>query len=89
MSEMQPHSIKLEQRKFGKLTGVKDVIAFDEKEIQAETTMGILTVAGDGLQVKQLSLEKGEMEIEGTVHRLIYTKSKGEKEKSLLQRMFG
>lgn len=89
MPEVLPHSLRWEQRKNGKLTGVKDVISFDEKEIQAETTMGILTVTGEGLQVKQLSVEKGEMEIEGVIHKLSYSEGRGEKGKSLMQRMFG
>lgn len=89
MPELLPHSLRWEQRKNGKVTGVKDVISFDEKEIQVETTMGVLTVSGESLQVKQLSVEKGEMEIGGTVHKLAYTESRGEKGKSLLQRMFG
>lgn len=89
MPELLPHSLKWEQRKIGKLTGVKEVISFDEKEIQVETTMGILTVTGESLQVKQLSVEKGEMEIKGMVHKLAYSESRGEKGKSLMQRMFG
>ena len=49
------------------ITGVEDVISFDTKEVLLETTMGILTIKGEDLKVNRLSIEKGELEIEGTV----------------------
>lgn len=54
------------------ITGVEDVISFDTKEVLLETTMGILTIKGEDLKVNRLSIEKGELEIEGTVDSMIF-----------------
>ena len=55
------------------ITGVEDVISFDTKEVLLETTMGILTIKGEDLKVNRLSIEKGELEIEGTVDSMEYS----------------
>lgn len=86
--ENMPHKICWEQRRLGTITGVKDVISFDETLVQVETVMGVLTVAGSQLQVKRLSVEQGEMELEGNIEKLSYSESKQEKGKRLLGRLF-
>ncbi len=86
--ENMPHKICFEQRRLGTITGVKDVISFDEALVQVETVMGVLTVAGSQLQVKRLSVEQGEMELQGNVDKLSYSESKQEKGKRLFGRLF-
>lgn len=86
--ENMNHKICWEQRKSGMITGVKDVISFDENVVQVETVMGVLTVAGSQLQVKRLSLDLGEMELEGNVEKLSYSENRKEKSKHFLGRMF-
>ena len=61
------HKLMMLNRKSMEITGVEDVISFDTKEVLLETTMGILTIKGEDLKVNRLSIEKGELEIEGTV----------------------
>ncbi len=86
--ENVPHRICWEQRKLGTVTGVKDVISFDEEEVRVETTMGVLAIEGKELQVKQLSVERGEMELEGNIRQLTYTESREQKGKRLMGRLF-
>ena len=76
-------------RKSMEITGVEDVISFDTKEVLLETTMGILT-KGEDLKVNRLSIEKGELEIEGTVDSMEYSEisSYKRKKESMLKRMF-
>ncbi len=87
--ESGQHRISWEQRQSGTITGVKDVITFDENQVQVETVMGIVTVTGKDLQVKRLSVEQGEMELSGTLHQLTYSESRQQKGKRLLGRLFG
>ena len=51
---------------------VTDTISFDENEIVLSTEQGILLIMGNGLHIKKLSLETGEVEIEGKIDLLEY-----------------
>ena len=84
------HKIILTGRTLGNITGVKDVISFDVKEIFLETAQGMLTVKGKDLHVKRLSLDKGEIDVEGEVVSLVYSdmESLGKTGESLFARMF-
>ena len=74
-SHSASHDIKIYGRKRATVTGVKEVISFDCDEILLETTGGMLTFQGDNLHVKRLTLEKGEVDIEGDVCELKYSDS--------------
>ena len=83
------HKLILDNRKEASVTGVKDVISFDEKEILLQTADGKLQIRGSGLHVKGLNLEKGEAALAGRVDSLVYlSKESVRKEESLLKRMF-
>ncbi|MHA7966190.1 sporulation protein YabP [Paenibacillus oryzae] len=75
--------IKLINRKMLELTGVINVESFDSEEFLLETELGFLTITGQNLHIKLLSLEQGLVSIEGLVHSLAYldgaaaSKSKG------------
>ena len=63
------HKLTLDNRKEALLTGVKDVVSFDEKEILLQTSEGRLQIRGSQLHVKGLDLEKGEAVLAGHVKR--------------------
>ncbi len=68
-----PHNCILEDRKRLSVSGVNDVDSFDEAVIVARTDFGELTVSGERLHITKLSLEVGELAIEGNIHSLTYT----------------
>lgn len=70
--EQMPHKLTLNERKTLTMTGVTEIISFDEAAVVLRTDMGMLTVQGDTLQLKTLSLEGGQVEVNGTVSALIY-----------------
>lgn len=74
--EEQNHTLTLQQR--GKLvvTGVTEVVSFEETAVLLQTCMGLLQVQGDGLQLKTLSVEGGQVEVEGTVSSLVYEENR-------------
>ena len=83
------HKLILDNRKEASVTGVKDEISFDEKEILLQTADGKLQIRGSGLHVKGLNLEKGEAALAGHVDSLVYlSKDSVRKEEPLLKRMF-
>ena len=83
------HSLMLENRQNGRITGVKDIKSFDEKEILLFTQAGKLVIKGEQLHVKQLDLEKGEVDLEGKVDSLTYlSKNTDNRDESLFRRMF-
>ena len=65
MVELKKHNLTLENRKELHVMGVKHVGSYDEKEICLETVIGGLILKGEGLSVKQLDLENGEMVVTG------------------------
>ncbi|MBO5176589.1 MAG: sporulation protein YabP [Lachnospiraceae bacterium] len=89
-AESGPHKLLLQGRKTVELTGVKEVVSFDAKEVVLNTTMGALLIRGDELFVKRLTVEKGEVDLEGRVDSFIYTDKPGKAGEgdSLLKRLF-
>ena len=86
----QQHRMMINNRKSGAFTGVKNVIAFDEGEVILETDMGILIIKGQGLHVKRLNLENGEVDLEGRMDSFFYSEQKGsiDRRESFLARLF-
>ena len=86
---LSTHNLMLENRQNGRITGVKDIKSFDEKEILLFTQAGKLVIKGEQLHVKRLNLEKGEIDLEGRVDNLCYlSKNADNREKPLLRRLF-
>lgn len=67
------HKVYLNARKTAALSGVRDVLSFDAKEVYLETEQGILLIRGDELHVSRLSLEKGEVDIDGRIDSFAYS----------------
>ncbi|MDD7402555.1 MAG: sporulation protein YabP [Butyribacter sp.] len=84
------HKVYLNGRKTAVLSGVKDVLSFDAKEVYLETQQGILLIRGDELHVSRLSLEKGEVDVDGRIDSFAYSDREEPQKKagSFLGRMF-
>lgn len=67
-----PHNVIMEGRSRLNITGVEDVESFDEESIIAITSAGVLCVLGRELHIERLSLDIGELAVEGTVTSLSY-----------------
>ena len=67
-----PHSINLDNRSVLILTGIKDVSGFDEQTVNLLTPMGTLIVKGEQLHINKLSLDTGEVTIDGKINSLQY-----------------
>ncbi len=84
------HKLILSNRRTGTITGVADVISFDITEVLLETEQGMLMIKGADLHVNRLTLEKGEIDIEGRIDSLAYSEvtSFQKQSESLIGRLF-
>ena len=89
--EVGAHKLSLVSRKALTLTGVKEVISFDAKEVILETVQGVLLLRGDGLNVTRLLVEKGEVDLEGRIDSLVDTDrgKHAKRAESFTKRLFG
>ena len=69
----RPDRLAIQDRKLAGITGVSDCVSFDENEVVLDTDMGLLTIRGKDLHVNRLTLEKGEVDLEGTVESFVYS----------------
>lgn len=76
-NQMQlPHRLTLNERKQLSVTGVSEVVSFEESAVVLRTQMGTLVVQGQDLQLKTLSVEGGQVAVEGTVSSLHYEENR-------------
>lgn len=68
-----PHNLVLEDRRMLTVSGVSDVDSFDEETVVVFTDLGELTIRGSNLHINRLSVEVGELTVEGNIAALIYS----------------
>ena len=67
-----PHKLTLNERKSLTMTGVTEVVSFDDTAVILHTALGTLVVQGTELQLKTLSLDGGQVAVDGRICALIY-----------------
>lgn len=67
-----PHKLTLNERSSLVMTGVTEVVSFDEMAVVLHTSLGTLVIQGSGLQLKNLSLDGGQVAVEGNIASLTY-----------------
>ena len=83
----RPQKLTLDDRKRLTVTGVQDVWSFDENAVVLETNQGVLVVRGRALHLRQLSVEGGQVAVEGQVDALLYEENR--REGGFLARLLG
>ena len=68
------------------MTGVAEVVSFDDSTVVLQTSLGTLIVQGQQLKLQTLSLEGGQVAVDGTVSALIYEEPRSG---GWRQRLFG
>lgn len=84
----RPHSVILEERTKLTVTGVDEVLSFDENEVTMRTSRGSLIVRGSELHVGKLAIDTGELSIDGTVSDLLYEEEQ-QRGEGFWARLFG
>ncbi len=82
------HTLKLDDRKFLQVTGVRDVDGFDEHTIVLSTGYGVMTVHGSELHISKLNIEDGCLNIHGNVDSIQYSNTDVHEQGGWLSRLF-
>ncbi len=82
------HHIILEEREQLSVSGVEEVESFDENTIVMLTNRGTLIVRGEELHIEKLSLDGGDLKVEGTIDSITYEDSGGDWAGGLFARLF-
>ena len=81
------HTLSLSDRNLLTLSGIKEVIGFDEQTISVLTQIGQLVIEGQDLHIDKLNVQSGDLIVTGEIASLIYRET--EPKKSFLRRLFG
>ena len=86
----RPHRLMMEDRGKMSMTGIVDVISFDEDQVVLDTDKGLLTIQGKDLCVSRLTLDKGGVDVDGQADSLVYSSNVSLRRsvESLLSRLF-
>ncbi len=71
-SMQMPHGLTLKDRNKLTMTGVTEVVSFDDTSVVLRTGLGTLLIQGENLQLKTLTLDGGQVAVDGSVSALIY-----------------
>ena len=80
----------LENRGKLSISGVNDVLSFDDQVVMVDTELGLLTVKGENIRINKLSLDTSEVIVDGEISSLTYSQKVPEKNggTSLLSKIF-
>lgn len=81
-------NIILESREKLNVSGVVDILTFDEEEIILDTVLGVLEIHGSNLKVEKLSTDTGEILAKGKIDELLYAKETTVKKGGVFKNMF-
>lgn len=81
-------NIVLENRKKLNVSGVKDVLSFDDQVVIIETELGLLTIKGDNLKINKLNIDTSEVIVEGKINNLSYSENQAKSEGGFFGKIF-
>ncbi len=81
-----PHELRLENRARLNVTGVREVESFDESAVVLHTAKGVLVIRGQSLHLQTLSIDGGQVAVDGTVDALVYEET--QKQGGFFSRLF-
>lgn len=90
MENIKKSNLILDNRKKITLTGVKEVISYDDTKIALSTNMGNLDIKGRGLKINKLDVQNGDIIIIGTINYMAYSEKElgKNKKENIFKRLF-
>ena len=82
------HEIAIKNRETLDVTGVLEVLAFDEESVMMETSCGLLMIKGQGIHMGKLDLTSGDVSIQGMVDSITYSDGSISEKHWLLGKLF-
>lgn len=68
-------NVIIENRKKLSISGVKQVISFDDETVLLDTALGRMTIKGEGVKIESFNTTTGDLVATGTVHAVVYMAS--------------
>ncbi len=82
-------NIILENREKLNVTGINDVLSFDDQVIILSTELGMLTIKGEELKINKLNIDESEIKVEGNINNISYSQNTEDKKgDSLFSKIF-
>lgn len=81
------HSINIIDREKTEITGVIEVVSFDEETAILETTAGVIVLKGQNIHMSSLNLNTGEVGVEGYITALSYSENQLEQKHWFLSKL--
>lgn len=72
MEQIKKCNLTLENRKKIVLTGVKEVLTYNDEKISLITIEGNLDIKGSKLKINKLDVQNGDVIIDGNINSMIY-----------------
>ncbi len=90
LSQTTIQNLILENREKLSISGVLDVLSFDDQVVMVETELGLLTIKGENLKINKLSIDTSEVIVEGDINSLSYSEKDLGKDKagSIISKIF-
>ena len=81
------HEFCVKDRRTMTVSGVKEILSFDEQSVRMLTVSGDLSVDGDGLRVKVLDVERGCVSLEGRIDSIFYANEQADEHRGFWARL--
>lgn len=81
-------NVILENRKKLTLTGIRDVLSFDDEIVVVESELGLLHIKGSDLRVNKISVETGDVVVDGTIRAIEYSDKDIGPKQGLMSKIF-
>lgn len=89
MEENIKSNLLLDSRKKLELTGILEVVSFDDERIILNTSIGTLDIKGDSLKVNKLDVQGGEVIIHGRINSMVYNdKNVSKNKENIIKKLF-
>lgn len=81
-------NVILENRKKLTMTGIKDVLSFDDEVVVVDSELGLINIKGSDLKVNKISVESGDVVVEGVVRAIEYADKEFGSKQGFMSRIF-
>jgi len=86
--QFKEQNIVIQNREKAVVTGVDDILSFDDELVLAQTDLGILTIKGDDLKMNKLNLDNNELIVEGQIVAVAYSDVNQAKKSGFVSKIF-
>lgn len=86
--KFKEQNIVIQNREKTVVTGVDDIISFDDELVIVQTDLGLLTIKGEELKMNKLNLDNNELIIEGKTSAIAYSDATQNKKQGIMNKLF-